>query len=125
MPRVATTGRVATSGRSPVSGRVDAVGRFSLPWTMAGVACSLEGDLGITLNGAKVLQWNDQSAAGNHISETSAPNQPSYLSSALNGLPGVQFVLSSSTRLWKEVNVIGSGAFTMGVVFRVDAETST
>lgn len=45
----------------------------------------------ITLNGSAVSQWNDKSGNGLHASQSTANNQPSYLTNDRNGLAVVSF----------------------------------
>ena len=45
----------------------------------------------ITLNGSTVSQWNDKSTSGFNVSQATAANQPSYVSSSLNGKPGLDW----------------------------------
>lgn len=42
-------------------------------------------------NGAAVASWADSSPAGNALTQATGANQPTYVASAQNGLPGVQF----------------------------------
>lgn len=45
----------------------------------------------ITLNGSTVSQWNDKSGNSKHVAQTTATNQPTYTSSAINGKPAMVF----------------------------------
>lgn len=45
----------------------------------------------ITLNGSAVSQWNDKSGNGLHASQSTANNQPAYLTNDRNGLATVSF----------------------------------
>lgn len=45
----------------------------------------------VTLNDGNVSQWNDKSTSGFHVSQATAGNQPAYVSSSLNGKPGVNW----------------------------------
>lgn len=94
---------------------------ISSPAQLPGLGFWVEGDLGVTLNVGTVSQWADQSGAGNDISEASAPNQPTYVAVAQNGLPGVQCVNANATRLSRAANIMGAGPLTFGMVIRVDA----
>lgn len=98
---------------------------ISSPAQLPGLQLWTEGDLGVTLNVGTVAQWADQSGAANDISEASAPNQPTYVAVAQNGLPGVQFVNANATRLSRAVNIMGAGPLTFGLVIRVDAVTGS
>jgi hypothetical protein len=55
------------------------------PTSLSGCVLWLRADLGVTLNGSTVSAWADQSSAGNHASQGTAANQPTY--SATSG-PG-------------------------------------
>ncbi|GEM_PF-2695021 len=45
----------------------------------------------VTLDGTNVTQWNDISGAGNHLTQLSGANQPSYMAGAINGRAGIVF----------------------------------
>lgn len=45
----------------------------------------------VTLNGSTVSQWNDKSGNGNHATQTTAANQPTYTSAGLNGFNVITF----------------------------------
>jgi len=45
----------------------------------------------ITLNGSAVSQWNDKSGNGLHASQSTANNQPAYVTNDRNGLATVSF----------------------------------
>jgi len=51
----------------------------------------LRGDAGVVLNGSRVSQWTDQSGTGSHATQTTTTAQPTFISSAINGKPGLQF----------------------------------
>ena len=50
-------------------------------------------DAGITpaVSGNTVGQWNDQSGQGNHATQTTSADAPTYTTNVLNGLPAIQF----------------------------------
>ena len=50
-------------------------------------------DAGITpaVSGNMVGQWNDQSGQGNHATQTTSADAPTYTTNVLNGLPAIQF----------------------------------
>lgn len=60
------------------------LGGGAAPWTPARLGSSLalwlRADLGITLNGATVSAWADQSGRGTHFSQGTAANQPTFAS---------------------------------------------
>ncbi|HEY9714765.1 MAG TPA: LamG-like jellyroll fold domain-containing protein [Chroococcales cyanobacterium] len=67
----------------------------TLPITRTNLALWLRGDQ-VTLASGKVSSWADLSGSGNTASQGVSGNQPTYVSSAVNGLPGVSFNGSSS-----------------------------
>lgn len=57
-------------------------------------------DLGITLNGSDVQQWDDQTGNGHHLIQLTAGNQPAYgAATGPNGRPGLTFVAASNERM--------------------------
>jgi hypothetical protein len=63
------------------------------PTQLTNVRLWLRADLGVTLNGADVDIWADQSGAGNDFSAAAAANQPLFigLDAGFNQKPAVQF----------------------------------
>jgi hypothetical protein len=65
-------------------------------WTPADLGASLalwldaEDASTITLNGATVVQWDDKSGNGRHVTQPAAANQPSYETTGLNGKPTIK-----------------------------------
>jgi hypothetical protein len=65
-------------------------------WTPADLGYSLAlwldaADAGtITLSGSNVVQWNDKSPNGYHVSNGTAATQPDYLATGFNGKPTLQ-----------------------------------
>jgi hypothetical protein len=77
--------------------------------------------VGVTQSGGTVSAWADQSPSGFNTDHVSA-TKPTYVASAQNGLPGVQFVAGSSTYLSRESNsACFTTAFTMGFVVKLGA----
>lgn len=48
------------------------------PTSLSGCVLWLRADLGVTLNGSTVSAWADQSGSGNHVSQGTAANQPTF-----------------------------------------------
>jgi hypothetical protein len=67
------------------------------PLDLSGLSFWVKGDTGITLNGSKVSAWADQSGNGKNLIQNTAGNQPTYLSSAKNGKPGVRFTVAATS----------------------------
>jgi hypothetical protein len=63
------------------------------PTSLSGCVLWLRADLGVTLNGSTVSAWADQSGTGNHASQGTAANQPTYSASSGPGgsRPGITF----------------------------------
>lgn len=63
-------------------------------WSPADVSTPLawwlRGD-NVSLNGGTVSQWNDKSGNARNWAQGSAPLQPTFLASAINGQPGLRF----------------------------------
>lgn len=51
----------------------------------------LRSDIGITLNGATVSNWADQSGTGNDATQATGAKQPTYTAASLNGYAGLTF----------------------------------
>ncbi len=51
----------------------------------------LKADAGVVTSGVAVTSWQDQSGQGNHATQGTAGNQPTYVASGLNGEPVVRF----------------------------------
>jgi len=63
---------------------------FSPPDASTPLGYWLRGD-DVTLNGAYVSSWNDKSGNSRHWTQSVAADQPLFVASAMNGLPGVTF----------------------------------
>lgn len=89
-----------------------------------GLMLWLRGDRGITQSSGSVSAWADQSLSGFNLTDVSS-TKPTYVSNALNGIPGVQFVAASSTWLGRRTNsACFTTAFTIVMVCKVGT-TST
>ena len=62
-----------------------------------GLAVWLKGDAQLAHTGSNVTQWTDQ-VTGNVLVPTNTSNEPQYVASDLNGVPGVQFTGSSGLK---------------------------
>jgi parallel beta-helix repeat protein len=51
----------------------------------------LRADAGVTMNGAQVSQWSDQSGTATNAAQTTATRQPTLIANAINGLPALSF----------------------------------
>ena len=87
-----------------------------------GAAWWLRGD-DIQLNGSTVSQWNDKTGNGLHWTQGSAPLQPTWVASAINGKPGLSFSAAAQQEL------IGPNLFALGftaaetfIVFQINAD---
>ena len=71
------------------------LGLFSYDWTPSLITTALWLDAAdsstITLNGNNVSQWNDKSGNGRNATQSTAANQPTYLSSEINGLAALDW----------------------------------
>lgn len=99
---------LAPYGQQPPAVQITKNTLFS-PLYLPGLRAWFRSDLGITLNGAKVSAWADQSGNGNHATQGTAAKQPTYNASdaAYNGLPSLSFLNASAT-------VLVTGAVTTG-----------
>ena len=73
----------------------DQAGTF-LPCHLTGCKVWLRADLGITLNGANVARWADQSGNQNDAVQATATRQPAYNPLQLNGRPTLFFDASTA-----------------------------
>lgn len=62
-----------------------------VPLDIASLKLWLRADLGVTLNGAAVSAWADQSGLANNCSQTSAIRQPTFVASGLGEQPHLSF----------------------------------
>ncbi len=92
------------------------------PTTAGTVALWLRADLGITLNGGDVSQWNDQSGNGFNVSQGTAANQPLYTANnaAFGGMPTVTYTSANTDALTTGTGVVvaTAGARTIFAVVR-------
>jgi hypothetical protein len=73
----------------------------------------------VTLNGSTVSQWQDKSGFSNHVSNATPATQPTYLTTAFNGLPTVSFTLAGQEVLFNGTmtNLASNQDFFIGAVF--------
>ena len=74
-----------------LAARGRAGGRAFQPPQLSGCAVWLRADIGITLNGANVSRWADQSGNGNDATQGTSGRQPGYDALQINGRPTVFF----------------------------------
>jgi hypothetical protein len=92
---------------------ITATSKF-LPSGLSGLSLWLKADAGVTLSGANVTAWADQSGNGNNA--TSPAIAPTFVSSSINSKPAISFNNNSS---WMQIpqNSIGnSGNISIFVV---------
>jgi len=83
----------STTGLWDITFRIRVVASRSVmtfrPTQISGALLWLRGDLGITLNGANVSSWADQSGSGNTATQGTAADQPAYAPIGINGVPAI------------------------------------
>lgn len=84
-------------------------------WYDASVASS------VTLNGSTVSQWNDLSGNGFHLTQTTAANQPTWVSSAINSRPALQWPSATQANNIRLINT----SFTMTRPYTIFAAIKT
>jgi len=81
----------------------------------------------ITLNGSTVSEWRDKSGASRHMSQGTAANQPSYVSSDLGGRATVRLAASTNNRLNTSgvyMDVLGNDTSQLITIFAVLKSTN-
>jgi hypothetical protein len=71
-------------------------------------------------DGAKIPQWNDQSGTGNHATQGTDGDRPTYRTNRQNGLPAVDFVSFDSL-----VSNVSSSSLDETIVAVIDIDTSS
>ncbi len=101
------------------------LGGGSAPWTPltpATPAWWLRGD-SVVLNGGTVAQWTDKSGNGRHWTQGSAPLQPTYAASAINGKPGLTFAAAAQQELvGPDLIAVGLTAAETFIVMQLNAD---
>lgn len=82
---------------------------------LTGLALWLKGDAGITQAGGTVSLWADQSGNGLDLSQATGANQPTYVASAINGLPGVSFDATNKV-LSRATSPLAAGQATRSII---------
>lgn len=91
------------------------------PPALPGCSCWLRADLGVTQSGGKVSAWASQvvGVSGDATQATGA-NQPTYLSSGVNGKPALSFVAASQNVMSWALSL--AGAQTIAIVYKLRSE---
>jgi hypothetical protein len=78
------------------------VGDDAAPGSVAGLVVDLDAARGVTLNGADVAAWADQSGQGNHVAQATAALQPVFTASNphFRGRPSIDFHKSAGEYLF-------------------------
>lgn len=83
---------------------------------LASLNLHLRGDLGITLNGSDVSQWDDQSGNSRNYAQGTAALQPAYNASGINGQPSLTSTIAGEERIGTPFKI--SGAQSILVVYK-------
>lgn len=87
------------------------------PISLGNLKAWYKGDSGVTLNGSTVSQWNDNSGYSNHLKQSTATNQPTFVASGINGLPSISFDGSNDV-LACDASVTGLESMTFYIVMK-------
>lgn len=97
--------RIGTRCATRIGSPSDAAGPPALP----GLVLWFRADRGITLNGADVSGWADQSQTANNASQITAIDQPRYIASDTDGLPSVEFDHTNTESMTYAHNTVYAG----------------
>ena len=79
-------------------------------------------NIGVTVVGSDVTQWDDQSGQGNHF-VSPVGQEPQYIASEINGLPALDF-LGNEAMATASFNWAANEKYTYFIVFKAEAITS-
>lgn len=88
------------------------------PLSIAGLTSWFRADLGMTLSGADVTTWDDQSAAGILPTLTPLLASPQYVASGINGNPDLNYTAASTQSLKGSTTVLGTTAVALFGIFK-------
>lgn len=97
------------------------------PPIIGGCTLWLDATKGVTKDGSNLVsQWNDQSGNGNHATQGTGANQPTWTDSAVNGLPAINFPGNPvrMTTSQTQATFFGASAKTVFIVSRPTALTN-
>lgn len=77
-----------------IGGIIIAIGGGGASVPLAGLKAWYDAGVGVTLSGSNVTAWADQSGNGNNL--TPGVADPTFVSSAINGQPGINFNISQA-----------------------------
>lgn len=83
---------------------------------LASLALHLRADLGITLNGSDVSQWDDQSGNSRNYTQGTAAVQPMYSSTGINGQASLETTRTDNERIGRAFKI--SGAQSIMVIYQ-------
>ena len=85
----------------------------------SGLVAWWKADAGVTLSGSNVTGWADQSGNGHNIHTIPSRDNPAFLASAINGLPGLNFATTNSNAILGAAGTLvapGSARYVVAVV---------
>jgi hypothetical protein len=91
----------------------DGIRRAFTPALIQGCVGWWRADMGITLNGSKIVQWSDSSGAGNHLTQGTDALRPTLNAGIVNGQPVASFSDASGTYLQSLAAGLAPGQVTM------------
>ena len=87
------------------------------------IACWLKSDVGITLVGTKVSQWDDQSGNNAHVTQGTDANRPEKIDAVIDGYPAVRFLSGGTPRLLNWTTGPTGSQYTAVLVWKQVAKT--